>query len=51
MYKASEYGHDEVVKVLITAGADINIDNEVSFYIINCTDIATVATIMQIIYR
>ena len=39
MHKASKYGHDEVVKVLITTGADINIVNEVSFYIINCTDI------------
>ena len=30
LYMASERGHDKVVEVLIAAGADVNVANEVS---------------------
>ena len=31
LYRASESGHYEVVEVLITAGADVNLANKVSY--------------------
>ena len=31
IYVASLYGHDKVVEVLLTAGADVNLPNKVSY--------------------